>query len=72
MMKQQRKKVRGMIEGIFGGLTTDNGMKTRFKLDRRRKKHALLLGLTHNIRSHFRATVHKLIDLLINFATTPS
>ena len=66
-----RKKIRGMIEGIFGGLTTDNGMKTRFKLDRRRKKHALLLALSHNIRSYFRATVYKLINLLINFATTP-
>lgn len=68
---EERKKNRGLIEGIFGGLTTDQGMKTRFRLDKTRKLHIALLAFSHEIRAYFRAIAHKAIALLRFIATTP-
>lgn len=68
---EERKKNRGIIEGIFGGWTTDQGMKTRFRLDKTRKLHMALLAFTHEIRTYFRAIAHKAIALFFIFATTP-
>ena len=68
---EERKKYRGIIEGVFGGMTTDQGMKTRFKLDRARKLHMALLAFTHEIRTYFRAIVYKASALFSHFATTP-
>ena len=56
---EARKLFRGMIEGVFGGTTTDNGNKTRFVKDRCRKTHIALMALSHEIRTYFRALEHK-------------
>lgn len=69
---EARKKNRGIIEGLFGGWTTDQGMKTRFRLDRTRKLHMSLMALSHEIRTYFRAIAHKAIALLSFIATTPA
>jgi hypothetical protein len=52
---QARKQFRGMIEGLFGGTTTDNGNKTRFVKDKCRKTHIALMALSHEIRTYFRS-----------------
>jgi hypothetical protein len=57
--EEARKKFRGMIEGLFGGTTTDNGNKTRFVKDRCRKTHIALMALSHEMRTYFRALEHK-------------
>ena len=56
---EARKRFRGMIEGLFGGTTTDNGNKTRFVKDKCRKTHIALMALSHEIRTYFRALEHK-------------
>jgi len=56
---EARKRFRGMIEGLFGGTTTENGNKTRFVKDRCRKTHIALMALSHEIRTYFRALEHK-------------
>src|SRR3989339_1608049 len=56
---EARKRFRGMVEGLFGGTTTDNGNKTRFVKDRCRKTHIALMALSHEIRTYFRALEHK-------------
>ena len=53
--EETRKRFRGMIEGLFGGTTIENGNKTRFVKDRCRKTHIALMGLSHEIRTYFRA-----------------
>lgn len=63
-----RKANRGLVEGVFGGLTTLQGTKTRFRKDCARKTHVALLPLTHNIRTCLRAL---LIRIITYFATTP-
>ena len=52
---EARKANRGIIEGIFGGTTTDTDNITRFVKDRCRKTHLTLCALTHQIRTYFRA-----------------
>ena len=56
---EARKRFRGMVEGLFGGTTTENGNKTRFVKDRCRKTHIALMALSHEIRTYFRALEHK-------------
>ena len=68
---EDRKHNRGIVEGVFGGITTDQGMKTRFKLDRTRKTHMALLALTHEIRTYFRAIAHKAIALFTYLRNNP-
>ena len=68
---EARKKNRGIIEGVFGGWTTEQGMKTRFRLDRTRKLHISLMALSHEIRTYFKAIAHKAIALFGFIATTP-
>lgn len=68
---ESRKQNRGIVEGVFGGLTTHQGMKTRFRLDRTRKTHMALLALCHEIRTYFRAIAHKAIALFIYFRNNP-
>ena len=68
---EARKKYRGMIEGLFGGTTTENGNKTRFVKDRCRKTHIALMALSHEIRTYFRALEHKAPSLLLLFSDNP-
>jgi hypothetical protein len=70
--KEERKKRRGLIEGIFGGITVSQGTQTRFRLDRTRKLHIALLALTHEIKTYFRAITKKAIAFFFFTATTPS
>lgn len=60
---EDRKKHRGIIEGVFGGMATDQGTRTRFRLDRTRKLHLAALALIHEIRTYFRAIAQKAIAL---------
>lgn len=68
---EARKKFRGLIEGVFGGLTTENGTLTRFKKDRNRKTHMALMALSHEIRTYFRAVAIKAIALIAYFRNNP-
>lgn len=68
---ESRRQNRGMVEGLFGGLTTYQGMKTRFRLDKTRKLHIGLLAFSHEIRTIFRAIAHKAIVLFGYFRNNP-
>jgi hypothetical protein len=68
---EARKKFRGLVEGVFGGLTTENGTRTRFVKDRNRKTHLALMALSHEIRTYFRARAIKAIALLSYFCDNP-
>lgn len=50
-----RKMVRGLIEGIFGGLETAFGNKTRRRKPKCIEIFDTILALTHNIKTYFRA-----------------
>ena len=69
---EARKENRGLIEGLFGGLTTDNNLKTRFIRDDCRKTHGALLGLAHEIRTYLRALCIKAQVLIRLFSDNPS
>jgi len=66
-----RKKNRGLIEGFFGGTTTETDNKIRFVKDRCRKTYLALVALKHQIRTYFRALEIKALRFLYYFATTP-
>ena len=68
---EARKKFRGLIEGVFGGMTTENGTRTRFVKDRNRKTHLALMALSHEIRTYFRAVAIKAIALIYYFRNNP-
>lgn len=65
-----RKLIRGMVEVVFGGMETETGNKTRFKLDKTRKLYVAMRALTHQMRTYFRALEYKALALLLRFATT--
>ena len=69
---EARKKFRGLIEGIFGGMTTENSTRTRFVKDRNRKTHVALMALSHEIRTYFRAIAIKAIALIHYFRNNPA
>ena len=66
-----RKKMRGLVEGVFGGMQTETDNKVRYKLDKTRKTYIALRALAHEIRTYLRALEQKIIFLFVNFATTP-
>lgn len=68
---EARKQFRGMIEGLFGGTTIENGNKTRFVKDRCRKTHIALMALSHEIRTYFRALEHKAQSFFVLFFRQP-
>lgn len=68
---EARKQFRGMIEGLFGGTTTENGNKTRFVKDRCRKTHIALMALSHEIRTYFRALELKAQNFFVLFFRQP-
>jgi hypothetical protein len=49
------KQFRGIVEGIFGGLETRYGNRTRCRLEHTRRVSILLMALAHNIRAYARA-----------------
>jgi hypothetical protein len=65
-----RKRIRGLVEGLFGGIATTQGTRTRFRKDHHRKLHALLLGLAHEIKTWRRVRAAGLILITI-YAPTP-
>ena len=65
---ESRKANRGLIEGVFGGMETETGMKIRCRKLEHRNIFLNLLALKHNIRSYFRATA---LRIFIYFAPTP-
>ena len=68
---EARKRYRGMIEGLFGGTTVENDNKTRFVKDKCRKTHIALMGLSHEIRTYFRALEHKALIFLRFLSDNP-
>ena len=66
-----RKQIRGLVEGVFGGMETETGNRTRFVLDKTRKNYISIRALSHEIRTYFRVLEYRLIQLFISFATTP-
>jgi hypothetical protein len=68
---EARKQNRGIIEGLFGGLTTDNNLKTRFVRDDCRKTHGALTGLAHEMRTYLRALCIKTQALIYLFSDNP-
>jgi len=66
-----RKQHRGLVEGVFGGTTTDTDNKTRFVKDRCRKTHLALVALRHQIRTYFRALEIKALKLIMFFYDNP-
>jgi hypothetical protein len=48
------KKFRGIIEGIFGGMETRYGNKTRCRLEHTRKVSVMLMAVAHNIRAYLK------------------
>jgi hypothetical protein len=49
------KKFRGIVEGIFGGLETRYGNRTRCRLEHTRRVSIMLMALAHDIRAYARA-----------------
>lgn len=68
---EARKENRGLIEGFFGGTTTETDNKVRFVKDRCRKTYLGLVALKHQIRTYFRALEIKALSYWWYFATTP-
>ena len=69
--EEARKKFRGMIEGLFGGTTSENNNKTRFVRDKCRKTHIALGALSHEIRTYFRALELKAQSFFVLFFRQP-
>ena len=65
---QSRKKNRGLVEGIFGGMETSGSMRMRCRTPHHRDVYVSLLGLAHNIRAYLRAVA---LRLLLIFAPPP-
>lgn len=68
---EARKKYRGLVEAVFGGLTTGQGMKTRYRKDCARRVHVGFLALTHEMRTYFRALANKTLSYLLLFMQQP-
>lgn len=66
-----RKQIRGLVEAVFGGMETETGNKTRFRLPKTRRNYIALRALTHEVRTFFRAVEYKALKLWLSFATTP-
>jgi hypothetical protein len=64
---EARKQNRGLVETPFGGLETENQMKTRCRKPKHKNIFTCLLGLKHNIKSYLRA-----IALKLNFIFAPT
>lgn len=58
-----RKKFRGMIEGVFGGLETEYGNRTRCRNHHTRSVSALLLALSHNLKTYQKALTLKQLQI---------
>lgn len=65
---ESRKKNRGMVEGVFGGIETETGAKIRCRKPHHRDLCAGLSALKHNLRTYFRATA---LNLISRFRTNP-
>lgn len=58
-----RKKFRGMIEGVFGGLETEYGNRTRCRTHHARNVSILLLALSHNLKTYQKALTLKQLQI---------
>lgn len=54
---EARKSVRGLIEGIYGGLETETYMKLKCRKPHHRNIYLCLMGLKHQLRTYMRATI---------------
>jgi hypothetical protein len=65
---EARKQFRGLVEGFFGGLTTRQGTKCRFKNPQSRTIFCHAIALAQQVRTYLR---YKIITLHLIFAPTP-
>jgi hypothetical protein len=65
---EARKKNRGMVEGFFGGITTRQGTKCRFKNHQSKNIFCYALALAQQVRTYMR---YKVLTLYLIFAPTP-
>jgi hypothetical protein len=49
------RRFRGLVEGVFGGMQTRYGNRTRCRLGHTRKVSILLIALAHNIKAYAKA-----------------
>jgi hypothetical protein len=56
---------RGLIEGVFGGLETKYGNRTRCRRPKSRRIDCLLMVVSHNLRSYMRALALKKLEIFI-------
>lgn len=54
------KAVRGLIEGVFGGMEHRHGNRTRMRLSTTRENDAILLAASHNIQAYKQSLVIKI------------
>ncbi|MBU7046486.1 MAG: hypothetical protein HXS54_08620, partial [Theionarchaea archaeon] len=48
------KNFRGMVEGVFGGMETAYGNKTRCRLHRTRQTDVMLMVVVQNLKAQFK------------------
>ena len=58
-------RLRGLIEGVFGGTETKYGNRTRCRLRRSRRVDCLLMVVSHNLRTYMRALALKELKIFV-------
>lgn len=64
---ESRKKIRGLVETVYGGLETETLMKVRCRKPHHRDIYLCLMGLKHQLRTYMRTS---LMELAVYFAPT--
>ena len=64
---ESRKKTRGLVETVYGGLETETGMKIRCRKPHHRDIYLCLMGFKHQLRTYMRASI---MELVVYFAPT--
>ena len=63
--KRETYRLRGLVEGIFGGSEVKYGNRTRCRLSRSRKVDCLLMIVSHNLRTYMRALALKELKIFV-------
>ena len=70
--KRETYRLRGLIEGIFGGSEVKYGNRTRCRLSRSRKGDCLLMIVSHNLRTYMRTLALKELKIFVLDRTNPN
>ena len=68
---RERYRLRGLVEGVFGGMETRYGNATRCRLQGNRELDVLLKALGHNLRVYMRAKTNEKLLITLIYETTP-